>query len=387
MGSTSALAIQKLAVQRPRALARPSRPLAIAAATFTVYVAFVACSIGRGYSPADFALVGRSTHPPTPTLASYAPPGVSKGYDGQFALFIALDPSGARRALDDPAYRYSHILYPLLARASALGRPSLVPIALLVVNLLAVATATFAVARLLQRLQVSPWPALLLAFYPGMLLSVGRDLNEPVAFALVALALDALSWDSRRRVVAAAVLFAAAGLARETTLLFPAVLAVCQALQARRLRQPLILALAAVPYAVWSLTLRYGLHVGGGRPPLAGYPLQGIVGAPHLRTFQAIVVVAPVLLLLAALAATLIHRRAPTPSLSLLGAQIALTCSLGAPSFADWPSSSRLQLGVLLSALLAFPQLRARRLQYAATVLAFAPAVPLVVLLFAKGPM
>ena len=45
-----------------------------------------------------------------------------RGYDGQFFLAIALDPVKARHYVDAPQYRYSHILYPMLARAVALGR-------------------------------------------------------------------------------------------------------------------------------------------------------------------------------------------------------------------------------------------------------------------------
>jgi hypothetical protein len=384
----SALSVMA-AGHRSRALAvasRPSRPVVIAAVTFAVYLALIVCSLAHGFSPGAFAFVGKNARQPTATLATHAPAGHSAGYDGQFALFIAVDPLGARGALDAPAYRYSHILYPMLARGAALGSPARVPMMLLIVNLVAVSIGAFAIARLLQRQRRSPWPALLVSFYPGMFLSVARDLNEPVAFALVALALLALSWESHRRVVLAAVLFAAAGLTRETTLLFPPTLAVCEAWRSRRLTLPMVIGSAAAPYLVWVATLRYVLQLGGDRPRMARYPLEGIIDAPHFRLFQSLFVVAPVLLLLVVLAISLRHRAAWSPFTVLLGVEIALSCSLGYRSFADWTSSSRLQLGVLIATLLALPQLRAGRLQLAAAALAFAPAVPVILFMFATGP-
>jgi len=59
---------------------------------------------------------------------------------------------------------------------------------------------------------------------------------------------------------------------------------------------------------------------------------------------------------------------------------------LGAASFADWPSSSRLQIGALMATLLAWPELRARSLQIAAAGLAAAPAIPLLLFMFASMP-
>ena len=385
----TSLAESTAARPRPRVSSsgwRPSSPLVIGAATFGVYLAFVLASIAQGHSAASFALVGRATHEPTTTLAKYAPPGPTRGYDGQFALFIALDPLGARTVLDRPAYRYSHILYPALARAVALDSPARVPAALLLVNLLAVAIAAYAVARLLERRGVPPWLALLVAFYPGMLWSISRDLYEPVAFAAVAAGMLVLDWASARRVVAAAALFAAAGLARATTVIFPLVLAAWEALRSRRCARPAMLALAAAPYLLWSAALFHLLPVEGGRPGLAHYPLEGIIKAPGLRAFQWIFVVAPLLLVLASVAPTIRRPGAWTPFTWIVVAEIGLSCMLGPASFADWPSSSRLQIGVLVATLLALPQLRARRLQIAAAGLAFAPAFPLFLVMFVSGP-
>src|SRR4029079_5166124 len=60
------------------------------------------------------------------------------GYDGQFFLYIARDPAGAVPYLDNPSYRYGRIVYPLAARGLALGRQDAIPLALIVLTLLAV---------------------------------------------------------------------------------------------------------------------------------------------------------------------------------------------------------------------------------------------------------
>src|SRR5882757_3876087 len=90
------------------------------------------------------------------------------GYDGQFYYFVALDPGGARSYLDNPAYRYSRPVYPLTARALALGRAGAVPWALLLLGIAGVATGTFACAAMLRREDVAPWYGALYGLYPGL---------------------------------------------------------------------------------------------------------------------------------------------------------------------------------------------------------------------------
>jgi hypothetical protein len=214
-----------------------------------------------------------------------------------------------------------------------------------------------------------------------MIYGVERDLNEPVAFACAAVGVLLLDWRSRRRLASACVLFAAAGLARETLLLFPLCFAASEAWRTRRLAKPALFAVgAALPYVVWRSVLQVLLPVRGQQPGFAHYPFQGIIEAPHLRGLQIVTIVVPVVLLAVAAAATF---RADagfraSPIALLLVAEIVLTASLAPASFADYASSSRLQLGVLFAALLS-PELRARRLQIAAGVLAFAPVVSLIV--------
>jgi hypothetical protein len=124
---------------------------------------------------------------------------------------------------------------------------------------------------------VSRWFALLYGLFPGILVGVQRDVTEPVAYALVALGILLLDNGRRPRPAAAGVAFGLAGLARQTTLIFPLGFALWLAVTAAgpqgsptpRLswRKPLVLvALSLGPYLAYSLYLRIWLRSlsGGG---------------------------------------------------------------------------------------------------------------------------
>ena len=56
---------------------------------------------------------------------------------------------------------------------------------------------------------------------PGLLLGVQRDLTEPLAYALVAAGVFLFDYGGKRRLLWAGLTFGLAGLARQTTLVFP----------------------------------------------------------------------------------------------------------------------------------------------------------------------
>src|SRR5438067_2050010 len=89
-------------------------PFRLALLVTLVYAGFVAGALAH-HSASDFAFVGRtfvSRSETSPTIAEHAPATTREGYDGQFALFIALDPAHAAPSMDKPSYRYTHIFYP-----------------------------------------------------------------------------------------------------------------------------------------------------------------------------------------------------------------------------------------------------------------------------------
>jgi hypothetical protein len=221
-------------------------------------------------------------------------PDGTEGYDGQFALFIAMQPNPRLVAgrLDVPAYRYQRILLPILARILALGRPDAIPWTLLLVNLASLTFGTWAVADLLRRRGLTTWYALTFGLWVGVVCGVGLDLTEPLAYGLVA-----LGWLARERgrVVLGALAMGLAVFAKETAAVFLAAavladgLAMVNAGVARRAdgdaaaRRGFVAGLGAgVAFAVWQVILwrifgRPGLGSGGAMAtPFEWVPFMGL---------------------------------------------------------------------------------------------------------------
>lgn len=184
----------------------------------------------------------------------------SEGYDGQFVYYIARDPSDAARFLDVPAYRFQRILLPVLGRTLAFGQTDLLPWTLLAVNLIALAGGTLALEQLLMREGVSRWFALGYGLALGTLGAVRLTLPEPLAYGL---ALGGLLLFGRGRWLPAALLFALAALAKETTLVLAAAVG-WHLLWQRRWPDALVFGVVALlPFAVWQLVLTDRLGAAG----------------------------------------------------------------------------------------------------------------------------
>src|SRR6185503_13323493 len=173
--------------------------------------------------------------------------------------------------------RYTRILYPLLARLAALGNREWVPLALVLVNWLAITAGTWAVAAWCLANKLNPWLALVYAFAIGQVVAFTRDLNEPLAFALVALAVYIYHVHPRHRLWAGLV-FGLSALAREATLVFGVLYSIVNfgfwtstdadsnsrfTIQYSKLPQAIAFAALAIgPAVVWQVVLQLWL---GGR--------------------------------------------------------------------------------------------------------------------------
>jgi hypothetical protein len=246
---------------------------------------FVAARLIRLGSPGAFPLAGGSDiGPGTPAGLVLHP----TGYDGQFVYRLALDPFTRLRTahgitLDLPSYRQQRIMTPLLAHALA-ELPGLeVTVALIVINVLAVAVAVWFGTALAQDFGRAPLLGLVLAIPACMSISVGRDLTEPVAWAA---ALAGIYFVRRRRRVPAALVLTVAVLARETTLVIVVGLVLGEAWALARRRPPATWRAAwllgpVVVAAGWQLWL---WHVWGNLPVRTGqgenassFPAVGVV--------------------------------------------------------------------------------------------------------------
>ena len=213
---------------------RPFRPPASARAVIYVALAlvagFVLVRLALAASLGGFAVASTQFVDPAGTPDALPVTTDSGGYDGQFVYRLALAPwTGEATAygitLDNPAYRHQRIATPLLAWAVGLLPGVSTLLALLLVNVAALAVAAGYAARLAAALGRHPLWGLVLALPAGMPISLGRHLTEPVAWAAV---LAGLWYARERRWAPCAAALTVAVLARETSLVVVAGLAVAE---------------------------------------------------------------------------------------------------------------------------------------------------------------
>ena len=206
--------------------ARITSPWVVAAIVALFYALLMAPGLAQ--NPYEFVNIGRQYHTKATSSAAikHARPINNKiGYDGQFYYFLAVDPKHGRDYMDAPGVIYSRIGYPMTVRALSAGNASVIPYMMVLVNILAAVGGTLAVAFFMRRHGLPPALALLYGFFPGLVISVLRDLTEPLAFGLAAAGLVVFNPRSKWRLLVSASLFGAALLTRETVALFPAILA------------------------------------------------------------------------------------------------------------------------------------------------------------------
>lgn len=235
-------------------LERLNKPIWTAAATAILYAALgLARLAAHDFDPSAFVLAG-DRH----VDAAQAPAGLSVmensgGYDGQFYYRLALDPfdyapvaHGIR--LDIPSYRTQRVVYPILAWALAFGQPEAVIWTLILVNFIGIAAIGYAAALLAQRFNRHALTGVLIAAYPGFMMTFARDLTEIVAMAFLLWAVLAAF---AQRNATAALLFSLAILSRETTLLLAGAFfleTVRRRIQGGKMASCIY---AAIPLAVW----------------------------------------------------------------------------------------------------------------------------------------
>ena len=249
--------MQKLAIRTP---------WQVAGITALFYALFVGVRLAANdFDASHFVCAGdrfcdESGAPDNLSIAAH-----SDGYDGEFFYRLALDPwprhptaHGIR--LDLPAYRHQRIIYPLLAWALSLGKPGLIPWSLILVNFLAVVLLGYIASLYVRDIGRRPVWGLAITLYPGFVLTVARDLSEVVASCGL-LSGFFLYGRSRNGVAAAALTLAV--LARETTLIAVAAIAIAGLIGRFRHRAPLRWQAWLPPmmaFFTWQIVLR--LHWG-----------------------------------------------------------------------------------------------------------------------------
>lgn len=257
-------------------------------AALLVSCAYVAWRLAvGGWDPVALAELG--------TRFSEGDPTGSEGYDGQFVYFIAVDPDPERVAdrLDTPAYRYQRILLSLLARWLAFGNVEAIPWAILAINLIAHLTGTWALATFMHERGVSAGYAVVYGLWVGLVISIGLDLNEPLAYALVVLAWLARE---RKRSLLSAGLFTLAAFSKETTILFWGAALMADVFDRGRRRSFLYLIAGGLLFVSWHFWLwrtfgDFGFGPGGAMTtpfewiPFMGFFRIGMVDPAVFRVF------------------------------------------------------------------------------------------------------
>ncbi|HEX9343281.1 MAG TPA: hypothetical protein VF995_06670, partial [Actinomycetota bacterium] len=177
------------------------------------------------------------------------------GYDGQWFLGLGYDPllrHGLANGFDMPRYRARRPLLPLVGWVLGVGQPVAVPVALLAVEVLAVALGCAAAARILGASGWSRWWGVGFAVIPGVAVGVMFGTAEPLGLALATLGLCLVL---EGRIAAAAAAFAAAGLTKETYLGFAAAAAVWLLLRPGDVRTRVRTALTVATPGVAALAL------------------------------------------------------------------------------------------------------------------------------------
>jgi hypothetical protein len=269
-------------------------PLAVALLVTAVYGLYVLWRLRiTGSDPSFFVVAGPLATDPLNTLPNLRvfPSGTT--YDGQFFYRLALDPltqvqTAYGITLDVPAYRQQRILYPLIVWGISFGRWQLTPFALIATNLGAVGLLTYAAATYARMLGRNALASVMVAFYPGYVVTISRDLAELTEAALLVVGLVMIE---RRRYWPASAALTAGMLAKETLLGVP--IAGIALWAVRRVRgenasgPPLIAWLLPVlMYGAWSgvMALRWGTTGLGQGSVNFGAPFDGLV--QHLGTLE-----------------------------------------------------------------------------------------------------
>lgn len=351
--------------------ARRDSRFAVVGIVLAVYLASLVVAIGLGHHAGYFVFIGQTfldrSEVSEAIESNAGAASAGTGYDGQFSLFIAQDPTRAHAYIDSPSYRYGRILYPLTARASATALGVSIPTALIAINVLAVVGCVLALALWLRRRGSSPWLALLVGLSPGMYVAVFRDLSDVLAYLLVVVAVLVAERTHRRALLASAVIFALAILTRETTAVFALIWAAALIFRGQPgmhwRRGALFATIALAPALIYRGMLVLWLGDPGMPAELRPrvIPFGGILGSWPWNLVDALhftLVVVPGTLCLA-VAALALHRGVREPAVIAIAANALLyVVMLPEPVFAHLDSSLRAPLGVVIALVLAAPALK-----------------------------
>lgn len=184
----------------------------------------------------------------------------SFGYDGQFYYRLALDPLTNKETedgitLDKPAYRQKRLIYPLISRLVSF-KPSYIPYALVIINLLGIAYLSYLSCKLVIIFKRKLIYSLIIPFYPGFIFTLYRDLTEIIAISLLFTGIIALNNKKNKLAV---LFFVLSSFTKETTLIIPiGILLAYLFFNKKANKNWLIISLVPIiTYVIWHFVINY----------------------------------------------------------------------------------------------------------------------------------
>jgi len=187
------------------------------------------------------------------------------GYDGEFNYFMAFDPFLSKykndprvysRFIDEPAYRFGRIGFPLLIKLFSLDNPTLYPKAIVWLIVASHLFGSFFLLKILLFFKKNPFWTFLYILVSGFYYSLQWGLGESIGMAMVLAGLygylkGLLPWTTA--------LLAASLFIRESGLLVILAIMAFEVFQWRNFKRALVIGISVVPYLLWKGFLTYRL--------------------------------------------------------------------------------------------------------------------------------
>jgi len=236
-------------------------PLVFGAAVMVAYfVAILPVLIYRDFDFSVFIVAGDQMVNANEVASPIIIRTNSGGYDGEYYYRLALAPFSLQQrafgvAFDVPALRMLRIGYPIIAWGLSLGQAAWVPMSLVFTNLIGLGAIAFFASRITIRLRLDFQAALLVALWPGFIVTLMHDTTEIVAAALLLATLD---FYFAGKILWFGFLGALATLTRETSILalagilfFELVRFWRQGFAREAMYRVLICGFSLIPYLLW----------------------------------------------------------------------------------------------------------------------------------------
>jgi len=187
------------------------------------------------------------------------------GYDGQFFYFMAFDPflnkfrDQPRRyylIIDEPAYRFSRIGFPLMTHIFSLGKAELFPKTMMLLILFSHLLGIFFLVKIIIHYGRNPLWGLFYLLIPGFHVSLHTALPESISAAFL---LAGLYYYIRERPIVALPFFATSILVRETGALLVLLIIIYEIFKHKNIHRALILIGSFFPFLGWKIFLTWKL--------------------------------------------------------------------------------------------------------------------------------